>query len=203
MMNVAMYSVMDSVLNHWKKSLGTQYQCVTYKNDAQLLKALVKKDSVQILLIDETHVHDIISFLSDLRKIYNGKVFLFNAIPNVYHAYRLITLKIDGYENIYIAGENLHKAIDTIQNGMCWFFDELAYFIIKRHIQQNKLDEPDFMQFLTDKEKEIAIMVANGLTNKEIAARHKNALSTVKNHIKNIFDKAGVNNRVSLTLKFQ
>ena len=59
------------------------------------------------------------------------------------------------------------------------------------------------MSNLTIKEKEIALMVADGLSNKDIAALKKNALSTVKGHIKNIFLKAGVTDRISLALKFK
>jgi len=46
-------------------------------------------------------------------------------------------------------------------------------------------------------------MIANGLSNKEIALKKKIALSTVKGHIGRIFEKAGVTDRVSLALKFK
>jgi DNA-binding NarL/FixJ family response regulator len=46
-------------------------------------------------------------------------------------------------------------------------------------------------------------MVAEGLSNKEIAQREKIALSTVKSHIHNIFEKANVTDRISLVLKFK
>ena len=46
-------------------------------------------------------------------------------------------------------------------------------------------------------------MIADGLSNKEIAQRGKIALSTVKGHIHHIFEKAGVSDRISLVLKFR
>ena len=59
------------------------------------------------------------------------------------------------------------------------------------------------MPLLTPKEKEIALMIADGLSNKEIVQKEKIALSTVKGHIQKIFEKAGVSDRVSLALKFK
>jgi DNA-binding NarL/FixJ family response regulator len=46
-------------------------------------------------------------------------------------------------------------------------------------------------------------MVADGLSNKEIAQREKIAISTVKGHISHIFEKTGVSDRISLALKLQ
>jgi len=59
------------------------------------------------------------------------------------------------------------------------------------------------MPRLTEKEKDIALMIAEGLSNKEIAQKEKIALSTVKGHVHHIFEKAGVSDRISLALKFK
>ena len=59
------------------------------------------------------------------------------------------------------------------------------------------------MSLLTEKEKDITLMIADGLSNKEIAKEEKIALSTVKGHIQHIFEKAHVTDRISLALKFK
>jgi DNA-binding NarL/FixJ family response regulator len=93
--------------------------------------------------------------------------------------------------------------LSTVENGNNWLFPDLTYFIINKYIQNKKKDEPDFVSSLTEKEKSITFMVAEGLSNKEIAQREKIALSTVKSHIHNIFEKANVTDRISLALKFK
>jgi DNA-binding CsgD family transcriptional regulator len=51
---------------------------------------------------------------------------------------------------------------------------------------------------LSKREKEIAALICNGLSNKEIASRLQISTMTVKNHIYNIFKKTGAVNRVEL-----
>jgi DNA-binding NarL/FixJ family response regulator len=52
---------------------------------------------------------------------------------------------------------------------------------------------------LTPREQELAALVAAGCSNREIAERLVISENTVKNHMKNILDKLGLNNRVQLT----
>jgi DNA-binding NarL/FixJ family response regulator len=51
---------------------------------------------------------------------------------------------------------------------------------------------------LTEREKGIAVSVARGLTNKEIAAEMAISVRTVENHISHILDKKHFNNRVEI-----
>ena len=51
---------------------------------------------------------------------------------------------------------------------------------------------------LTHREREVALLVADGLRSREVAERLGIASQTVKSHLKTIFDKLGVRNRVEL-----
>jgi DNA-binding CsgD family transcriptional regulator len=51
---------------------------------------------------------------------------------------------------------------------------------------------------VTAREREIATLLAHGLTNPEIAARLVLSLYTVQDHIKNLFEKTGVSSRQEL-----
>jgi DNA-binding CsgD family transcriptional regulator len=51
---------------------------------------------------------------------------------------------------------------------------------------------------LTTREREVALLVADGLRSREVAERLGIASQTVKSHLKTIFDKLGVRNRVEL-----
>jgi DNA-binding CsgD family transcriptional regulator len=52
---------------------------------------------------------------------------------------------------------------------------------------------------LTQREREVAFLVADGLRSSEVAARLGIASQTVKSHLKTIFEKLAVRNRVELS----
>lgn len=56
---------------------------------------------------------------------------------------------------------------------------------------------------LTPRQLEVVSLVAQGLTNKEIAARMGCALQTVKNHISMIMDSWALDNRIQVVLRYQ
>ena len=53
---------------------------------------------------------------------------------------------------------------------------------------------------LSPREKEIVVALADGLTNRDIAERFGLSEITVKHHLRSIFDKCGVSNRLELAL---
>jgi DNA-binding NarL/FixJ family response regulator len=53
---------------------------------------------------------------------------------------------------------------------------------------------------LTEREREVAVAIAEGLTNGEIAGRLYLSVATVKANVARIFTKLGVENRVSAAM---
>src|ERR1700744_5075803 len=72
----------------------------------------------------------------------------------------------------------------------------IAGFFISRYKQGiNKVADPDLLQQLTNKELAILQLIAEGKSNKEIAAENYVEVSTIKTHINNIYTKLGIENR--------
>ena len=57
------------------------------------------------------------------------------------------------------------------------------------------------MQVLSPREDQVARLVANGRSNRQIAERLFISEQTVKNHIQSIFRKLAISNRVELTIR--
>ena len=203
MKNIILFTNMSSIKKHWENALKNSYETVHIENFDALAHYLKKHNDKIILMLDEMSVSNIDDALLKLKKYPNAIILIFNAIPEVYHAATLLGSGIKGYENSYLNKENLLKMLTTVEEGNNWLFADLTYFIINKYIQNKNKDEPDFVPLLTEKEKNIASMIAEGLSNKEIAQREKIALSTVKGHIHHIFEKANVTDRISLALKFK
>ncbi len=62
---------------------------------------------------------------------------------------------------------------------------------------------PSAANGLTQREREVALLVADGLRSREVAERLGIASQTVKSHLKTIFDKLGVRNRVELARRLE
>ena len=56
---------------------------------------------------------------------------------------------------------------------------------------------------LTDRERDVLRLIAEGLTNQEIADRLVISLNTVKTHVKSIYHKLDVRNRAEAAAKAQ
>lgn len=52
------------------------------------------------------------------------------------------------------------------------------------------------MERLSDRERDMLLLLVNGITNREIAGRLFVSENTVKFHLKNIYSKLGVGNRL-------
>jgi DNA-binding NarL/FixJ family response regulator len=203
MKKVILFTNISSINKHWQSALNGTYLSISVENMKDLKNYLDKNQGDFILMLDELSVGDIITTLQELQIYHNIKILVFNSVPEVHHASTLLSKGIKGYENSYIAKDNLLKMLKGIEDGYRWLFTELTHFIINKYIQTVDKNEPDFFHLLTQKEKDIALMISDGLTNKEIARQKKIALSTVKGHIQHIFEKAGVTDRISLALKFK
>lgn len=203
MKKVLLFTNMSSIQKHWERALEKSYETLCFEGFDELLKELESQKEKTIIMFDEMAISNIEDALQKLKKYPHALVLLFHALPEVYHASTLLGSGIKGYENAYINKENLLQMLRSVEDGNNWLFADLTYFIINKFMQNKKKDEPDFMPRLTEKEKDIALMIAEGLSNKEIAQKEKIALSTVKGHIHHIFEKADVTDRISLALKFK
>ncbi len=204
MKKVLLFTNMSSIQKHWERALEKSYETLCFESFDALLEELGNQNEKTIVMFDEMSISNIEDALQKLKEEYpHALVLLFHALPEVYHASTLLSSGIKGYENAYSNKENLLQMLQAVEDGNNWLFADLTYFVINKFMQSKKKSEPEFVSLLTEKEKDIALMVAEGLSNKEIAQREKIALSTVKGHVHHIFEKARVSDRISLALKFK
>lgn len=65
-------------------------------------------------------------------------------------------------------------------------------------LMSGQKSEPDILKEMTAREKEIATLLAQGLSNKQIAEKLYISEGTVKNYISVIYDKTGIHDRAKL-----
>lgn len=98
-------------------------------------------------------------------------------------------------------GEAL-RAIRAVRAGELWLSRKLFARVLA-HVQARAApphgDEPDLR--LTERQRQIAACVAQGMSNKQIGRRLGISPTTVKTHLHNIFERVGVGGRTLLALR--
>lgn len=89
-------------------------------------------------------------------------------------------------------------AIKAVAAGGCYLSPRVSRAVVEDYLRQDdKRPRPEGPP-LTDREREILSLIAEGVTHREIAARLCLSPKTVENHRSNIMRKLGVHNRVAL-----
>ena len=129
----------------------------------------------------------------------NTKTILFTAEVEAPEIVEAIQLGARGVLMKSAATQLLIESIGTVMAGAYWVGTHSVQNPVS-YLQSQILEAEKRKFELTPREIEIVSVVADGLSNKEIAQTLKIADDTVKHHISNIFDKLGVSTRLELAL---
>jgi len=200
---IILFSSTLSIQKSWQEALAKRYRCYVVESEDALFGYLREQKQAFIILADVSTTKDVESFIEACEKYAQHDLLLFHTEPTLARAIPLLRSRIKGYENAYINKYNLLNMVESVENGNRWFFTEVTNYLIQQFVKVESTKEPEFLELLTPTEKEIATMMAKGYTNKEIMQAKNIALSTVKGHIRKIFEKAEVSDRVSFVIKFK
>jgi DNA-binding NarL/FixJ family response regulator len=107
------------------------------------------------------------------------------------------------------ATELLIKSIRKVHAGEIWLDSHTTAAVIRQFVAADEAPAPPppaamprdrDRSPLSQREREIVALVAQGFKNKEMAEKMFISEQTVKNHLHNIFDKLGVSDRLELAL---
>ncbi len=91
------------------------------------------------------------------------------------------------------------SAIETIKENMIWLYPEFTTILIEDiPVKENKNSE--ILNVLSDREKEVALLLKDGNIYKDVAKKLNITHRTVKAHARNIYEKLNVKDRLGLAL---
>ena len=94
----------------------------------------------------------------------------------------------------------LVKSIHRVHAGEIWLDGHMTAEVINAFSASSKSSARNEKPLLSDREMEVVQLVAQGFQNKEIGKKLLISEPTVKHHLRNIFDKLGVSDRLELAL---
>ncbi len=98
------------------------------------------------------------------------------------------------------ASDLLLKSIRKVSDGEIWLDNRMTAEVIDAFKKSSESGQRREKPLLSEREKEIVQLVAQGFRNREIGEKLFISEQTVKNHLHNIFDKLGVSDRLELAL---
>ena len=95
----------------------------------------------------------------------------------------------------------LAKCLRRVQEGSVWASEDQIEFVLDLLKEEKKAPakENRTLEKLTEREREVAILVAEGMQNAQIGASLGISEHTIRNYVMRIYEKLGVSNRVQLT----
>ncbi len=180
-------------------------------DDGTGLFELIRDTKADVLLLDldmpRIDGHEVLRHLQNARS--KVKTLVLTASDNRLELSLALELGAKGVVPKRASSSSLVEAIRRVEQGESWvdprFRDvvpELAKEPVRRRHRAHEKPEDDVPQWssLTPRERQIASLVAKGHRYKEIAKRLQISAQTVRNHLRNIFDKLRINDRVQLAI---
>jgi DNA-binding NarL/FixJ family response regulator len=114
---------------------------------------------------------------------------------------RALSAGARGYLLKEATDEDLLPAVRAVASGKCFFSPGVTSLLLEdymRNLQQRGLE--DTYHLLTDREREVLQLLAEGRSNKEVAQVLEIGVSTVETHRANLMQKLGLHNTAEIVL---
>jgi|BarGraNGADG00212_2_1021979.scaffolds.fasta_scaffold00856_3 two-component system response regulator NreC len=114
--------------------------------------------------------------------------------------FEMLAAGASGYVPKRAAPDDLISAIRAVKNGGMFLFPSLARLLVSDYLQRSEHEGSAGRPFdaLTDREREVLVRIAQGLSNQQIANELVISIKTVNRHRENIMAKLNLHSRVEL-----
>jgi DNA-binding NarL/FixJ family response regulator len=135
---------------------------------------------------------------SALAMAQGGPVVVLANTPNPEEGIAALDAGASGYASALASPDLLRQILAVVSNGGLWVGTELLGRLLSAIAARRPTMNEGLLDGLSPREREVALAVATGASNKEIARRLDITERTVKAHLAVIFDHLGVRDRLRL-----
>ena len=189
--------VINNFKSEMKQSIAFLEQTFLTQPDVLLLDQTILRDAAAI---------DVQQVLAYRDKLNSTKFIIVGERYNEESVMAEIEAGVRGFFRTALGDEMLIKCIRAVAQGEIWLdaplvtrvFEEFIKEAIRRRDRLKPLAHLNFekLKALSTREMEILALISESMTNEEIADKLFLSTKTVKTHVRNIFEKAGIRNRV-------
>lgn len=191
-MRIVLHSDDLELLDRWKHLIDEEIFEVDELSKLTLL-------TNSIVIVNYTALENRVDDYIHTLKENDNKILLLHRTPTLEVAKHLMKTGVDGYGNAMMNKEYFHSAINSLKNNMAWLSSELLTSLIKTVEPQHK-DKSEILNPLSQREKEVANLLKDGLSYNQIGTQLDITPRTVKAHAQHCYEKLGVKDRLALAL---
>ena len=163
---------------------------------------LVKQHRPDIVLMD-VQMSDMngIDATREIKRLYpETAVLTLTMYENEQYLLEMLKAGASGYIPKRAAPDELVEAIHTVQQGNVFLYPTEANLLVQNYLdmQDAIVEEDEGIGLLTSREREVLVLIAEGLTNPEIAQKLYISAKTVDRHRENMMQKLNVHSRIDL-----
>lgn len=103
-----------------------------------------------------------------------------------------------GYVPKRAAPEDLVEAIRVVNEGNVFLYSSMASLLASDYLSRLDAGEQDEEEPLTDRQREVLVLIAQGRSNQEIAEELTISIKTVERHRENIMNRLSLHSRTEL-----
>jgi two-component system, NarL family, nitrate/nitrite response regulator NarL len=197
-------------------ALEEDFEVVAQAQDGRQVLDVLQQHEPDILLLDlKMPGLDGLATLQRLQIAKNKtRVIVLTASDDKNEFVQAMKLGTSGIVLKQTATELLIKSIRKVHAGEIWLDSHTTAAVIRQFVANDEIQTGGIQSMpttapparererspLSQREREIVALVAQGFKNKEMAEKMFISEQTVKNHLHNIFDKLGVSDRLELAL---
>lgn len=166
---------------------------VAEAKDGQELLDLLSSQKCDLVVVDISmpHMDGLTALKAIHRKYPKIKVLILSMMKDYQHFQEVMAQGASGYIVKDDASDQLVVAIKAILRGNKFVSPSVSKVLVDRQLRSIDDGEIPSLEILTVREKQILIMIAKGMANKNIAAKLKISIRTVEHHRANLTDKLG------------
>lgn len=129
----------------------------------------------------------------------NARVLVLTMYESDEYVAQMLEAGATGYVLKKVAGSELVYAIRAVYQGEAFLYPSITKRLVEDYLRRVELgQERTSLDVLTDREREILQLIAEGHTNKEIADLLSLSIRTVQNHRAHLMQKLGIHDRGDL-----
>lgn len=160
-------------------------------------QARALKPDIVLMDIDMPQMNGLAAAEVLQRELPRIKVLILSMHSNTEYVLRIIQSGARGFVLKEASPDELVRAIETINAGEAYFSPDVARVALNKFVQGNGAVPGEVR--VTNREREVLVLIAEGFSNKEIACQLGVGVRTVETHRERIMHKLDIHNVAGLT----